>query len=1343
FLSKLLNSIPWSKLVLFLYNYLPFFFLSFGNIPINRFEILIAKGSIGAPNVLLKTRKPFDTSEKSEINRGAISPFNRKSFDNTDSSYLSRICHDQDNWLNPVKPFDRSSLISAFYKANRLRFLNNLHQFPFYCKKKFPFYVKKARIKNYDFTYGQFLNTLFIRNKIFSLGGGKKKYAFLERDTISPILYKSFHFPIRYDPFVRSYSITDISGTPGTEGQIENFERTYCQPLSDMNLSDSEGENLYQYLLNMGLTHTEKDFPSEKRKKGNLGLKKCVEKVEMDREIAFSILSKWNLFKKYMPWFLTSIGYKYLKWIFLDTVSDLLPIIHEFGSVFRDIMHRSGRILKEKLGWDLISEIWSNCLPNFRFLLSQEPIHRNNEPPLIWTHLRSLNVGEFVCSIVFLLAGYFVCRNLLIISRGCSKLHTGFKKAKSLMIPLYTIELQKLRDSYPPSERNSFENLFLVALEQLVYFLEEICNMLWGVGPAYGVKSIRFWNINLIDLISIIPNPINRITFSRNTRHLSPTSRALYSFLKKKKKVNSDWIDDPIESFIATSELVENKERDIFVQFATLTREKGIDQILLSLTHTHSDHLSKNDSGYQMIEEPGAIYLRYLVDIHKKFLMNYEFNALCLAERRIFLAHYHTITYSYSKTPCEGDSFHLRKPFSLRLALSPSSGILLIGSRGTGRSYLVKYLAENSYLPLFRVFLNKLTIDQSDLPIDEGFEDDSDDDSDDAIDVREDIDEDILFHDILFHDILSHTECEIRNGRNVYMIPELEKIFTPLQFEFAKAMSPCIIWVPNIHELDAKEANSLSLGLLVNHLSRDCERSSTQNSLVIASTHIPQKVDPALIAPNRLHTCIKIRRLLIPQQRKLFFTLSYTRGFHLEKEMPHTKGFGSIRMGSTIQDVVALTNTALSISIAQKKSMVDTNIIRSALHSQTWQFRAKVRSVPDHGILFYQIGRAVAQNQFISNSPIDPISSYIKKNLCEAEEPYLYQCYCELGMSSQKLTILLYILSCSAGPVAQDLWSLPGSDEESGIARYKLVENDSDLVHGLLELEAALVGSSRTENDCSEFDNDRVPLLLRPEPRSPLDMMKNGCFSILENRFLYESVFEHLEEEALDALGLVAEDLFDIVWSPRIWRPWVLLFDCTERLNELGWPYGARSFLGKGSIYDEEDELQENDEEDEQGGTMQYEMRHGAANERGFFRTSQFVWDPGDPLFFLFNDDPSVSVFSNREFFAADEEMSKGLLLTSLEEPSTSMYKRWFIKDMQAKHFEFLIDRQRWLRNNSRLSKSNECFRSKTLSESYQYLSNLFLSNGRLLDQMTKALLRKRWLFPEEMKIGFMELELE
>ncbi|KAJ9541811.1 hypothetical protein OSB04_028317 [Centaurea solstitialis] len=72
---------------------------------------------------------------------------------------------------------------------------------------------------------------------------------------------------------------------------------------------------------------------------------------------------------------------------------------------------------------------------------------------------------------------------------------------------------------------------------------------------------------------------------------------------------------------------------------------------------------------------------------------------------------------------------------------------------------------------------------------------------------------------------------------------------------------------------------------------------------------------------------------------------------------------------------------------------------------------------------------------------------------------------------------------------------------------HGLVENDSGLVRGLLEVEGALVGSSRT---CSQFEKDRVTLLLRPEPRNPLDMMQNGSCSILEithsERFLKDYV---------------------------------------------------------------------------------------------------------------------------------------------------------------------------------------------------------------------------------------------
>ncbi|KAL8214556.1 hypothetical protein R6Q57_004005, partial [Mikania cordata] len=223
-------------------------------------------------------------------------------------------------------------------------------------------------------------------------------------------LYKSFHFPSRSNPFVRRaiYSIADISGTPLTEGQIVNFERTYCQPLSDMNLSDSEGKNLYQYLnfnSNMGLIHTpcsEKYLPSEKRKKRSLCLKKCVEKGQM-----------YRTFQR----------------------DDLLPILsssQKFVSIFHDIMHESDiswRILQKKFclpQWNLISEISSKCFHNL--LLSEEMIHRNNESPLISTHLT--NVREFLYAILFLLlvAAYLVCTHLLFVFGAFSELQTDFEK---------------------------------------------------------------------------------------------------------------------------------------------------------------------------------------------------------------------------------------------------------------------------------------------------------------------------------------------------------------------------------------------------------------------------------------------------------------------------------------------------------------------------------------------------------------------------------------------------------------------------------------------------------------------------------------------------------------------------------------------------------------------------------------------------------------------------------------------------------------------------------------------------------------------------------------------------
>ena len=58
-----------------------------------------------------------------------------------------------------------------------------------------------------------------------------------------------------------------------------------------------------------------------------------------------------------------------------------------------------------------------------------------------------------------------------------------------------------------------------------------------------------------------------------------------------------------------------------------------------------------------------------------------------------------------------------------------------------------------------------------------------------------------------------------------------------------------------------------------------------------------------------------------------------------------------------------------------------------------------------------------------------------------------------------------------------------------------LFSKTSNISLGLLEVEGTLVGSSWPEKDCSQFDNDRVALLLQPEPRNPLDMIQNGSCS--------------------------------------------------------------------------------------------------------------------------------------------------------------------------------------------------------------------------------------------------------
>nr|QNK04151.1 hypothetical protein RF2 [Adenophora triphylla] len=1109
----------------------------------------------------------------------------------------------------------------------------------------------------------------------------------------------------------------------------------------------------------------------------------------------------------------------------------------KFKNKFKNKFKKWETIFKK--GWTMVKN-WDAKMLNLTLLFNGI----KNVIKLIWAELKracfeiqhgllgldEVDLLKYIFSLILL---YLVYRSLLECLFCFLSLLGHFKTGKSLIMDelMIEIELEELLAEYPLSQSPPlglrFQNLCLGLLENMLF------------PSPYALRKKRFLNINFGPIINFINIISNEITFLIRTRSISSTSKEIYSFLRKRKKVAAYW--NQTADWVSTHPWVEDEEREVLMQFVTFRRKTRISEILWSLTSIE-EPLRNNEVLPQMVDQPGEVYLRKVIDFHKKYLLNYEFNTSSLAEKRIFLALYHTMTYS---KPSSGvDPFPVLsrpKPFSLRLNLAPSKSILLIGSIGLGRSYLVNYLAKDSYLPFITILLHKYGqmpyyFDEewmdSDEYYDEYFEDGGivdgiveevtgnnffDDPRDDLELLSEDIQtlnhdtDESLFWRHFMSSILSltpldyHFDAEAHSLDQVSLTDQSEDmqtvayapvIYSCLQMELAKAMSPCLIWIPNIHQLTFEDSDFFTLGLLAYLLSWDC---SSSNNLIIASTHMPQRMQPCLIDPQRFNTCIKVRRPIISQQQKNFLILSYTRGFRLDSQIFHiTNGFESITLGCTAQDLVALTNEALSLSLSQGKSIIDSNTLRHALHRQTWDLRAELRPINNSRVLFYQIGRVVVHYFFLRDCPMDPISIYMNNRFCPEREPYLYRWYYQLGMSMKKLTILIYVLNCSSGLVAQNLWSRSDLNANNEIASGSLVENNSDLVHGLLEVEGILEGFLPTEKDCIQFDKDRVPVLRRPEPRNPSDMIHNGFWSLLDHKLIYEKD-PSAPPIHLGGIKIDPHKVFEnfIVWAPRKWSPWGFLLDWLERANanELGFPYWSRGVFAKqmeAILFNfNEDNLEENDpendshsDEDEQNPLEEKEQnkkkstfykleddyvfadapfnpfdydnlfddehdeveeaflksvyetrtRIRSCQEQIFFGITQFIWDPGNPLLSL-SDDPSITVlFSPREFTDTDLDEEKWFFTGDIK----TMEQSWFVAQTQEKHCQWLIQRHRLLRRpNNSLSKGS--FRSTALAESYQYLSNWFRSKRTLVNQLQKLLVKKRWLFPDDMQKFFAE----
>jgi AAA+ superfamily predicted ATPase len=807
-------------------------------------------------------------------------------------------------------------------------------------------------------------------------------------------------------------------------------------------------------------------------------------------------------------------------------------------------------------------------------------------------------------------------------------------------------------------------------------------------------------------------------------------------------------------------------------------------------SYYRSKTLNKKLFGYHSNPQQGLYYLRYVSRILEKKLVNYSVHR---ADKWIFFASLQKIISSQTLRQTKQINSRFQKiSVPLQLGLSCSKGILLIGPIETGRSYLMKNLAADSSVPLLGISINKLMYNKPDV-------------------ITE-------------------------NWMNI-LIESLRRL--NLILDLARGMSPCIIWIRNIHQLDVDRLTqniesdpTFLLGILLKHFQTDSLGTRTRNNIImIGSTHVPKKVDPSLISPDRLDRILNIRLLNTYQRKNQFPILLNRHNLRLNKNLLHLNEFGSRTMGYNIRDLVAFTNEVSLVSLTKNKSLVYDDIIRLAFNRQVLAFghtNTRPNYQQNFKILLYKIGKVVIQNMYVKGFATNPlnIGNYLwKKNFY-----YLSKWYLEPSIDDsivKEFTILVHVLGCSSGIAARDSWFLLEKDSKKSLSLDKSIENDLDLAFSILETFSS--DFPWLETCKSQFITYEREKLNTVSTNFFFDIMHKGIFAMAD-KTITNTQNNYRDEYLLSRDQHGITNVSDSTsWSPRFWRLNFCrsqLFSWIKRPNDFEFfhtfEFPKKNNFGGKNHHDQPpanrkeqlfyerilprvrkrnvEELESQFENillEEQfeilgffDSATQYRMEHQLNDKPRLFIGKRVLWDPTGSFSQLRH-----FVFSSREFFV-DEEMLRRLYITygvrrererslsshrikrffmgrgynkdlinklsvrwwnqlpvhqkqniytlkriekigiRLERPQiftpVYLYQRWLIENIPGKfsRLDLLTHRDRWIRMNKILS--NDSLTYNILLESYQYLLEFFPSNKVLLDRMTKTLLKKKWIFQNE-----------
>nr|YP_009548797.1 conserved hypothetical chloroplast protein Ycf2 [Cryptogramma acrostichoides]YP_009548813.1 conserved hypothetical chloroplast protein Ycf2 [Cryptogramma acrostichoides]AYW15772.1 conserved hypothetical chloroplast protein Ycf2 [Cryptogramma acrostichoides]AYW15788.1 conserved hypothetical chloroplast protein Ycf2 [Cryptogramma acrostichoides] len=512
--------------------------------------------------------------------------------------------------------------------------------------------------------------------------------------------------------------------------------------------------------------------------------------------------------------------------------------------------------------------------------------------------------------------------------------------------------------------------------------------------------------------------------------------------------------------------------------------------------------LLSNNIFYEPYPQERSNVLAYLLQFWQNDLSGHKIRKLDPAEKWAFSALERNLLFSATtrrrdsllNMPCRDI------PISLQSGLLPSKGILLVGPIETGRSSIIRDVAFNSYFPVVKLPLKKFIYNRS---------------------------------------FFSNVRGNFISKESVHRLN--------IVFEIAREMSPCTLWIQDIHELNIHRSyNKLEadpkflLCQILKSIGHKLGNSNIRKNVVIATTHVPARIDPASVAPNRLNQLINFRKSNGRQRQKELSILLRIKGFKIEANSPFLESTVYGTMGYSRRDLSSLANEALLIGTSKRKKFVCSNAIGLALHRQhstVSDMGSGMESNSEWEISSHEIAEATSKTSLI-DSYLTNIS-FIGRDALKMRFYYLSNWYVEPSITESTIdefTIFSHLLGLLAELVARDSFQMDMIKRENFIVIYKLVENDLNLACGVLEnLSNNFSRSEICREGIQRNNSSFFPFPIgKPKYCSGVTFPSRSSKSLGRRRLSSLTDFEM--QQSPELINSTTEVSREITWSHKAWR---------------------------------------------------------------------------------------------------------------------------------------------------------------------------------------------------------------